>query len=148
MLDDLQRNGLWTGDFPFLKWASRRYCMPHWQTYSSEDIQKMGQANRKIPLTDSSERLCVTCNKISLRFYYHELSRTGRIGSSWHWCADCKRGTHSSGPKLSAEFVFTDPHENLSSEQFGQLEREDWYDHLNGVWEKGALPQRFELKTK
>jgi len=83
-----------------------------------------------------------------LRFYYHELVKGGRIGSSYYWCQDCKKFGHATGPCLSGQFSYDDPFGDVSREEFGKLERDDWFGRLNRLWVSGVLPQKFEKKDK
>ena len=39
-------------------------------------------------------------------------------------------------------------HRTLGNEEFGRLERGDWFERLDRLWASGVLPQKFELKGK
>jgi hypothetical protein len=82
----------------------------------------MAQQNRLKPLTEPGERSCASSGKQTLRFYYHELSKAGRIGTSYFWCPSCHKTAHSSGPRLSERFTYDDPFSAMNSDEFGVME--------------------------
>jgi hypothetical protein len=122
--------------------------MSQWKPYSPEEVHDMAQQNRRRLRTDFGERFCSSCGRLSLRFYYHELSKTGRIGSSYFWCPNCKKAAHSTGPRLSGQFDYNDPFDELGREEFGKMEAHNWYDHLDTLWDSKTLPQIFKEKPK
>jgi hypothetical protein len=126
---------------------SERRAVMKWKLYSTAEVHTMAQHNRAKPVTDSSQRYCSSCGEYNIRFYYHELSKSGRIGSSYYWCPKCKKCSHSTGPRMSEEYDYTDPFDKLSREEFGNLENQNWYDRLDELWESGVLPQVFKLKA-
>jgi hypothetical protein len=121
--------------------------MSQWSSYSAEEVREMAQENRLRPLTDSGERLCASCGKQTLRFYYHELSKTGRIGTSYFWCRGCRKTAHSTGPRLSERYTYDDPFATIAADEFGAMEVHNWYDRLDDLWESKVLPQRFAPKA-
>jgi len=121
--------------------------MPNWLSFSNQEVQEMARQNRLRKLTEPGERLCSSCGEQALRFYYHELSGTSRIGTSYFWCPHCRKIAHSSGPRLSDRFDYDDPFRALGAAEFGSLETQDWYERLDKLWDSNVLPQRFVPKS-
>ena len=117
--------------------------MSQWSQFSRSEI-KLLTAKSKSP-TDSSERECPVCGIQSVRFYCHELDGVSRtVGTSYFWCAACKKFAHFSGQPFSLSFKFDDPFRDLDINEFGRIEgKSDWYSKLDELWEDGTLPQTF-----
>lgn len=117
-----------------------------WNPFSASEIRLL-TANPKPP-TDPSERECPLCGGQSIRFYYHELVAASRtVGTSYFWCALCRKYTHFSGQPLSLTLKFNDPFGDLAMNEFGRIEgKSDWYGKLDELWDDGTLPQTFVEK--
>ena len=119
--------------------------MKPWQQYSFAEMQQMGEINRRFVRTDSSKRFCSSCTQKNLRFYYHEVVKGGRIGSFYYSCSHCTKCGHATGACLSLTFVYNDPFEKLSPSEYGEMEKNGWFDRLEGLWESRVLPQEFVM---
>ena len=92
---------------------------------------------------DTSLRVCPCCTGTTVKFYYHDFGAVGSPvtrGTSWFWCAPCRKFVAYTGQSLRPEFDFNDPYssqgefETIESDLLNQLER---------AWESGELPQKF-----
>lgn len=121
--------------------------MTEWKDFSGEEVALL-TSNPKPP-TYRLERQCPSCGQLRIRFYYHELVGPMRtIGSSYFWCSSCKKKTHFTGRPMSQIYRFDDPFKELKMEEFGRLEKRNFFEQLDELWSSGELPQCFEEKKE
>ena len=129
--------------------VSKKAMNSSWKPFAFDEmfsVRRTTRENTEEDQTRSADQVCRSCGRSSLRFYYHELVKGGRIGTTYYWCPNCKKSGHSTGACRSTRFTYDDPFGELSAEEFGKLEKSDWFDHLDQLWTSGLLPQKFKVK--
>jgi hypothetical protein len=92
---------------------------------------------------------CPICQKNRLRFYYHEFRTTPRrSGTIWVWCNNCAIWDHISRIELPANYHYDDPFAKLTLEEFDRVERINWLDKLDEMWERETIPREFSIRQK
>lgn len=91
------------------------------------------------------ERECPSCGVRSLRAYVTAPENARRPTLvSYVWCTSCRKfvGTRAKHPE---GLVFSDPLAALPTVERRELERSlvGFLEHLDRLWESGALPQTF-----
>jgi hypothetical protein len=97
----------------------------------------MGAASKILDV--GSQGLCPSCGEAMLRFYCHKFPQDPGRGTIWIWCYACAIWGHVS--RLKLPFDFMDPFVEMPGKAFRLMEKRNWIERLNQLWEKGKLPK-------
>lgn len=79
---------------------------------------------------------CPSCRANRLRYYAHHFGADR--SAFWVWCSSCGEWAVASNMRL--DISFTDPFADVRHTEFEQMERSNWLDRLDSLWESGMLP--------
>lgn len=100
----------------------------------------IGAASRA--LQGERDILCPKCHIGILRCYFHVFNHKQMTGTIWVWCHHCHTTAHLPRVKPASGYLFPDPFQALSLEQFAELKQdttERFFDRLERLWESGQL---------
>jgi len=93
--------------------------------------------------------MCPVCRQNQLRFYYHEFAvEPRRTGTIWVWCNKCMIWDHISRIELPQNYHYADPFAEFGLKEFDRLERSNWLDRLEKMWEVQSIPHEFLTDRK
>ena len=79
---------------------------------------------------------CPACAARSLRSYAHHFGRDS--SALWFWCCSCGLWTVASN--MTLDVPFHDPYSNVKTDDFEKMERTNWLDRLDDLWNARDLP--------
>src|SRR5438132_6641874 len=104
-----------------------------WNNPATEESQLRLMGAATAILRTKEPGICPLCDLCLVRFYCHKFHFESNRGTMWIWCPACKLWTHVS--RLKLQYDFLDPFENISGSAFASMERSDWINRLDQLWE-------------
>ncbi len=114
-----------------------------WKLFSRDQVDRLTRTPQ--PPDDATTRECPVCREATIRHYYHDYRASGSpipSGTSWFWCADCRKYASFTGASLQRDFFYDDPLED----EIESIVEPKLLERLNAEWENGVLPQTFTRK--
>jgi hypothetical protein len=114
-----------------------------WSSFDGAQVQALAQGTSF--MVEPGERDCPACGERAVRAYLSAAPNARRPTLvSYVWCSACHRfvGSRSAHPD---GLVFADPLAGLTVPERRELERtlDGFLAHLDGLWDRGVLPQSF-----
>ena len=117
-----------------------------WEPVNGQEAHlEFARAAAKI-LADGAPIACPLCTASALRFYCHKFDYEKNKGTIWVWCPTCRKWSHVS--RLVMDFDYPDPYSDVAPGEFLSMERSNWLDRLNYLWEQNAIPIVLQVHSR